>query len=66
MKYSRWHLIEDQARRIFALYGFEEIRTPLFEVTELFARGIGGETDIVQKEMYTFAGPEWKIDNAPA
>jgi histidyl-tRNA synthetase len=51
---SRWHLIEDQARRIFALYGFEEIRTPLFEATELFARGIGGETDIVQKEMYTF------------
>jgi histidyl-tRNA synthetase len=50
----RWHLIEDQARRIFALYGFEEIRTPLFEATELFARGIGGETDIVQKEMYTF------------
>jgi len=51
---SSWHLVEDAARRIFALYGFEEIRTPLLEATELFARGIGGETDIVGKEMYTF------------
>jgi len=52
---SRWHLIEDRTRRIFAQYGYQEIRTPLFEATELFARGIGGETDIVGKEMYTFA-----------
>jgi histidyl-tRNA synthetase len=51
---SRWHLVEDSARRIFALYGFQEIRTPIFEATELFARGIGGDTDIVGKEMYTF------------
>ncbi len=51
---SRWQLIEDRARWIFALYGFQEIRTPLIEATELFARGIGGDTDIVGKEMYTF------------
>ncbi|MEG1661327.1 MAG: ATP phosphoribosyltransferase regulatory subunit, partial [Clostridiales bacterium] len=36
-------------------YGYGEIRTPIFEETELFARGVGGSTDIVQKEMYTFA-----------
>jgi histidyl-tRNA synthetase len=51
---SSWHLVEDGARRIFAQYGFQEIRTPIFETTELFARGIGGDTDIVGKEMYTF------------
>jgi len=51
---SRWQLVEDNARRIFAQYGFQEIRTPIFEATELFARGIGGDTDIVGKEMYTF------------
>jgi histidyl-tRNA synthetase len=51
---TRWHLVEDSARRIFARYGFEEIRTPILEGTELFARGIGGDTDIVGKEMYTF------------
>jgi len=49
-----WHLIEEQARRVFDLYGYKEIRTPLLEATELFARGIGGDTDIVRKEMYTF------------
>jgi histidyl-tRNA synthetase len=51
---SSWHLVEDSARKTFACYGFEEIRSPLLEATELFARGIGGETDIVGKEMYTF------------
>jgi len=51
---SRWQLVEDSTRRIFAQYGFQEIRTPIFEATELFARGIGGDTDIVGKEMYTF------------
>lgn len=49
-----WHLIEEKARRILAQYSFQEIRTPIFEATELFARGIGQETDIVGKEMYTF------------
>jgi histidyl-tRNA synthetase len=51
---SSWHMVEEAARRIFACYGFQEIRTPLLEATELFARGIGGDTDIVGKEMYTF------------
>ncbi len=51
---ARWQLVEDRARDIFARYGFDEIRTPIIEATELFARGIGGDTDIVGKEMYTF------------
>ncbi len=49
-----WHRIESAAHRLFARYGYREIRTPVFEKTELFARGIGSETDIVGKEMYTF------------
>jgi histidyl-tRNA synthetase len=49
-----WHLVEARARRVFAQYSFQEIRTPIFEATELFARGIGQETDIVGKEMYSF------------
>lgn len=50
----KWHLVEDTARTVFERYGYEEIRTPIFEETELFARGIGVDTDIVAKEMYTF------------
>ncbi len=46
--------IEETARSTFGRYGFQEIRVPILEKTELFARSIGGETDIVQKEMYTF------------
>lgn len=49
-----WHEIEQAARDLFARYGYREIRTPVFEETELFARSIGAETDIVSKEMYTF------------
>ena len=49
-----WAAVEDTARRVFGLYGYREIRTPLFEETELFARGVGEGTDIVGKEMYTF------------
>jgi len=49
-----WNRIETTARAVFARYGFGEIRTPIFEVTELFARGVGEETDIVSKEMYTW------------
>ncbi len=49
-----WHRLEEAARTLFARYGYREIRTPVFEKTELFARGIGAETDIVSKEMYTF------------
>jgi histidyl-tRNA synthetase len=51
---AAWHRIEGTARALFARYGYREIRTPVFEETELFARGIGQETDIVAKEMYTF------------
>ena len=50
----RWQFVEDTAREAFRLYGFEEIRTPIFEKTELFARGVGESTDIVHKEMYTW------------
>ena len=49
-----WARIEQTARDVFARYGFGEIRTPIFEATELFARGVGEETDIVSKEMYTW------------
>jgi histidyl-tRNA synthetase len=49
-----WQAVEAVAHRLFARYGYREIRTPAFEATELFARGIGEETDIVSKEMYTF------------
>jgi histidyl-tRNA synthetase len=52
---ASWQRIEASARALFARYGYREIRTPVFEETELFARGIGAETDIVAKEMYTFA-----------
>ncbi len=50
----RWGLIEAAARRWAGLYGYQEIRLPIFESTELFARSIGSTTDIVEKEMYTF------------
>ena len=46
--------MEETARDVFSSYGFAELRTPIMEQTELFARGIGTETDVVQKEMYTF------------
>jgi histidyl-tRNA synthetase len=49
-----WNHVEATARRLFARYNFGEIRTPIFEDTQLFARGIGQETDVVSKEMYTW------------
>ena len=49
-----WNQVEATARAVFARYGFGEIRTPIFEDTTLFARGVGEETDIVSKEMYTW------------
>jgi len=49
-----WNKIETAARRVFARYNFGEIRTPIFEDTGLFARGVGEETDIVSKEMFTW------------
>jgi histidyl-tRNA synthetase len=51
---GRWQFVEARARATFERYGFREIRTPIFESTELFARTIGEATDIVAKEMYTF------------
>ena len=51
---AKWRHVETAARRAFEAYGYEEIRLPIFERTEVFARGIGETTDIVQKEMYTF------------
>lgn len=50
----KWQLVEDIMRSEAAAYGFKEIRTPVFEHTELFQRGVGDTTDVVQKEMYTF------------
>ena len=50
----RWQFIEKIMREESKAYGFKEIRTPVFEHTELFARGVGQTTDVVQKEMYTF------------
>ncbi len=49
-----WNHVESVARRVFRAYNYHEIRTPIFEETQLFARGVGEETDIVTKEMYTF------------
>ena len=49
-----WHLIENTARKLFESYNYEEIRTPIFEYTELFRKGTCETTDIVMKEMYTF------------
>ncbi len=49
-----WQYLETVARKLFEDYGFSEIRVPVFEYTELFARSIGASTDIVEKEMYTF------------
>jgi len=49
-----WNRVEQTAHEVFSTYGFGEIRPPIFEPTELFARAVGGETDIVSKEMYTF------------
>ena len=49
-----WHFMERKADEVFTKYGAKEIRTPIFEATELFARGVGDTTDIVNKEMYTF------------
>ena len=49
-----WNFVEAAVRDVFRAYNFQEIRTPIFESTELFARGVGEETDIVAKEMYTW------------
>jgi histidyl-tRNA synthetase len=51
---GKWQYVEEQARKIFTAFGCREIRVPILEKTDLFARGIGEGTDIVEKEMYTF------------
>lgn len=58
---SAWHLLESTIRSVFRSYGFDEIRIPVLEKTELFARAIGDATDVVQKEMYSFEdrGGDW-------
>ena len=52
---AKWQHVERLARRLLEAYGYREVRTPLVEPTQLFARAIGAATDIVEKEMYTFA-----------
>src|SRR5262250_1642843 len=49
-----WNFVEAAARDVFRAYNFQEIRTPIFEQTQLFSRSVGEETDIVSKEMYTW------------
>ena len=63
-----WNFVEAAVRDVFRAYNFHEIRTPIFESTELFARGVGEETDIVSKEMFTWfdrgEGPEAVLGKA--
>jgi len=54
---GRWRYVEGKFRELCALYGYEEIRTPIIEPTELFRRGLGEDTDLVSKAMYTFLDP---------
>jgi len=51
---QRYRKLEETARRVFGAYGYGELRTPIFEYTEVFQRGLGDDTEVVQKEMYTF------------
>ncbi|MDD3885746.1 MAG: histidine--tRNA ligase [Victivallaceae bacterium] len=51
---GRWRALENAAVKVFSTYGYGELRTPIFEYTEVFQKGLGGETEVVQKEMYTF------------
>ena len=54
LKVRKWQRVEAVTKMIFELYGYREIRTPVFEATELFEKGTGETSDIVIKEMYTF------------
>ena len=51
---EKWQHVEDTMRQVCREYGYREMRTPIFEHTELFVRGVGETTDIVEKEMYSF------------
>jgi histidyl-tRNA synthetase len=57
-----WNRVEQAAREVFGTFGFAEIRLPIFEPTQLFARSIGLDTDVVSKEMYTFQDPIEELD----
>ena len=50
----KWHFLEEKIKKVTKKYNVKEVRTPTFEATELFLRGVGDTTDIVNKEMYTF------------
>lgn len=62
---EQWQTLEAKALEVFSKAGFGEIRTPIFEATELFARGVGDTTDIVNKEMYTFEKSERSLTLRP-
>lgn len=62
---ATWQVMEKNALEIFNNANFQEIRTPIFEATELFARGVGDSTDIVNKEMYTFEKAERSLTLRP-
>ena len=62
---STWQMLEKNALDLFSKYGYKEIRTPVFEATELFSRGVGDTTDIVNKEMYTFEKSERSLTLRP-
>lgn len=62
---KNWQIIQENAKKVFNSANYEEIRTPIFEATELFKRGVGDSTDIVNKEMYTFSvGGKEKNENS--
>ena len=58
----RWHYVENRLLRVLLSYAYEEIQLPLLEATELFSRGVGEATDIVEKEMYTLADRDGERD----
>ena len=62
---NMWQFVEEKASKVFSSFGVKEIRTPIIEVTELFSRGVGDTTDIVNKEMYTFEKSERSITLRP-
>lgn len=62
---EKWQFVEAAAHEVCSLYGYQEIRTPIFEATELFARGIGEVTDIVTKQMFTFPDKDESLTLRP-
>ncbi len=62
---SKWQYIEETAKKLLDNAGYKEIRTPIFEATELFSRGVGSSTDIVNKEMYTFVQKDRSLTLRP-